>query len=89
MQSKNESCIGLAGDRVWLEDSATGENLLTNLQAQRALRAEKAARNAAEEARQAAEVRAMAEEAARQVAEARIAELEAKLQLQQQQQTPK
>lgn len=60
--------IGLEGDKVWLEDSATGENLLTNLQAQRALRAEKAAR---------------------QVAEARIAELEAKLQLLQQQQTPK
>lgn len=78
--------IGLEGGKVWLEDSATGENLLTNLQAQRALRAEKEARQVAEEARQAAEVRAMAEEAARQAAEGRIAELEVKLQLMQQQQ---
>lgn len=37
-------CIRLEGDKVWLEDSATGENLLTNLQAQRALREEKDAR---------------------------------------------
>lgn len=57
--------IGLEEDRVWLEDSTTGENLLTNLQAQRALREEKVAR---------------------QSAEARIAELEAQLQLLQQQQ---
>jgi hypothetical protein len=84
--------IGLEGDRVWLEDSTTGENLLTNLQAQRALGEEKVARQAAEaraaaeeEARQAAEAQAKAEAAARQAAEARIAELEAKVRLLEQQ----
>lgn len=84
--------IGLEADSVWLEDSTTGENLLTNLQAQRALREEKVARQAAEaraaaeeEARQAAEAQSKAEAAARQAAEARIAELEAKLRLLQQQ----
>ena len=56
--------IGLEGARVWLEDTATGENLLTNLQVQRAL---------------------VLEKEACQAAEARIAELEAKLQLLQQQ----
>ncbi len=77
--------IGLEEDRVWLEDSTTGENLLTNLQAQRALREERVARQVAEEARQAAEARATAEEEARQAAEALIAELEAKIRLLQQQ----
>ena len=83
--------IGLEEDRVWLEDSTTGENLLTNLQAQRALGEERVARQAAEaraaaeeEARQAAEAQAKTEAAARQAAEARIAELEAKLRLLQQ-----
>ncbi|MEZ4866746.1 MAG: Uma2 family endonuclease [Caldilineaceae bacterium] len=65
--------MGLDGSRVWLEDGATGEDLLNNLQVRRAWRAE-------QEARQAAETRAQAEEAARQAAEARIAELEAQLQ---------
>ncbi|MCE7984920.1 MAG: Uma2 family endonuclease [Caldilinea sp. CFX5] len=71
--------IGLENDRVWLEDSTTGENLLTNLQAQRSLREEKVARQAAEEARQAAEARAAAEEEARQAVEAQAkAEAEAR-----------
>lgn len=72
--------IGLDGNRVWLEDGATGEDLLNDLQVRRALRTE-------QEARQAAEAHAQAEEAARRGAEeahqaalARIAELEAQLQ---------
>jgi Uma2 family endonuclease len=64
--------LGVTDGRVWLEDGATGKDLLTNLEARRALRA-------AEQARQAAEARAAAEEQARQAAEARIAELEAQL----------
>ena len=40
--------IGLDGDRVWLEDAATGHDLLTNLQVRQALRAEEQARQAAE-----------------------------------------
>lgn len=70
--------IGVEEDRVWLEDSTTGENLLTNLQAQRALGEERVAR-------QAAESRAAAEEEAHQAAEALIAELEAQIRLLQQQ----
>jgi len=42
--------IGLTDDQVWLEDAATGKDLLTNLQARQALQM-------AEEARQAAEAR--------------------------------
>jgi Uma2 family endonuclease len=68
--------IGLAGNRVWLEDSATGEDLLNNLQVRRALRTEQEARQAAEAARQAAEEAHLA-------ALARIAELEAQLQAKQ------
>lgn len=66
-------CIGLEGNRVWLEDGQTGEDLLNHLQVRRAWRAEQAAR-------QAAEARSQAEEAARVAAQARIAELEAQLQ---------
>lgn len=79
--------IGLDGNQVWMEDGDTGENLLNNVQAQRALKAEKQARQAAEAriaeeetARQTAEIRAGAEEAARRAADARIAELEALVQ---------
>ncbi|MFN8486700.1 MAG: Uma2 family endonuclease [Caldilineaceae bacterium] len=57
--------IGIDEGQVWLEDPKTGKNLLTNLQAQRALRE--------------AEARADAETEARRAAEARIAELEAQL----------
>ncbi len=47
--------IGLEDDgRVWLEDANTGKELLTNRQAQLALRIEEQARQAAEEAQQAA-----------------------------------
>ncbi len=70
--------IGLEGNRIWLEDGQTGEDLLNHLQVRRAWRAEQEARQAAEaraqaeeEARQAAEARAQAEEEARQAAEAR------------------
>jgi Uma2 family endonuclease len=73
--------IGLTDDQVWLEDAATGKDLLTNLQARQALLVE-------EQARQAAEARAVAEEQARQTAEARIAELEAQLQALRHQQGP-
>jgi Uma2 family endonuclease len=79
--------IGLEGNRVWLEDGETGEDLLNDLQVRRAWRAEQEARQVAEvraqaeeAARQAAEARAQAEEAARLAAQARIAELEAQLQ---------
>lgn len=64
--------IGIEDGKVWLEDGATGENLLTNLEAQRA-------RRAAEERATAAEAQAMAEVEARRVAEARAAEAEARL----------
>ena len=63
--------IGLDGNRVWLEDGTTGEDLLNDLQVRRALRTEQEARQAAEAAQQAAEARAQAEEEARQAAEAR------------------
>lgn len=78
--------IGVENGKVWVEDAETGEDLLTNLAAQRALRAAEVARRDAEtkavaeaEARQAAEVRADAEAKARRSAEARIAELEAQV----------
>jgi len=77
--------IGLDSERLWLEDAATGQDLLTNLQARQALRSAEARALAEEQARQAAEARALAEEQARQVAEARIAELEAQLQVLRQQ----
>lgn len=64
--------IGVTDGRVWLEDAETGKDLLTNLEARRALRA--------------AEARATEEEQARQAAELRIAELEAQLQILRQQQ---
>jgi Uma2 family endonuclease len=64
--------IGVEEGQIWLEDAATGENLLTNLEVRRALRL-------AEAAQAAAEKRANAEEQARRAAEARIAELEARL----------
>ncbi len=79
--------IGLDNGRLWLEDAATGKDLLTNLQVRQALQAEEQARQAAEEraaaeeqARQAAEERAAAEAQARQAVEARLAEVEAQLQ---------
>jgi len=58
--------IGLENGRLWLEDAATREDLLTNLQVRQALRA--------------AEQRAAEEAQARQTAEARLAEVEAQLQ---------
>lgn len=64
--------IGVTDGRVWLEDAETEKDLLTNLEARRALGA--------------AEARATEEEQARQAAELRIAELEAQLQILRQQQ---
>jgi len=58
--------IGLENGRLWLEDAATSQDLLTNLQVRQALRA--------------AEQRAAEEAQARQTAEARLAEVEAQLQ---------
>lgn len=57
--------IGLENGRLWLEDAATSQDLLTNLQVRQALRA--------------AEQRAAEEAQARQTAEARLAEVEAQL----------
>lgn len=75
--------IGIEDGKVWLEDSATGENLLTNLEAQRARRAAEA-RAAAAEAQAASEVEARrAAEARTAEAEARLAQLEAVLRAQQ------
>jgi hypothetical protein len=78
--------IGIENGKVWVEDAETGEDLLTNLAAHRALRAADAARKAAEaqaavaaEARRIAEAQAAAEAEARRAAEARIAELEAQV----------
>jgi len=78
--------IGIENDDVWLEDANTGENLLTNLQARRALReaelraAEAEAQVAEAEAQAAeAEARATIEGQARQAAEARLAEVETQL----------
>ena len=59
--------IGLDENRVWLEDSKTGNDLLTNIEARVALKA--------------AEERAEAEEKARQAAEAQVAELKEQLRL--------
>lgn len=64
--------IGIEDGKVWLEDGATGENLLTNLEAQRA-------RRVAEERANVAEAQAVAEAEARRAAEARAAEAEARL----------
>jgi Uma2 family endonuclease len=64
--------IGIEDGKVWLEDGVTGENLLTNLEAQRA-------RRVAEERANAAEAQAVAEAEARRAAEARAAEAEARL----------
>lgn len=61
--------IGIEDGKVWLEDGVTGENLLNNLEAQRA--------------RRAAEARASAAEARAVEAEARLAQLEALLRTQQ------
>ncbi|MCE7990303.1 MAG: hypothetical protein DYG89_54890 [Caldilinea sp. CFX5] len=71
--------IGVEDGQVWLEDSNTGDDLLTNLKARQALR-ETAERLQAEvEARAAAEERARQEAQARQEAEAEIARLQALL----------
>ncbi|MFN8491800.1 MAG: Uma2 family endonuclease [Caldilineaceae bacterium] len=67
--------IGLDNGQLWLEDAATGKDLLTNLQVRQAL--------------QAVEARALAEAQARQAVEARLAEVEAQLQaLQKQSKAP-
>lgn len=78
--------IGIEDGKVWLEDGATGENLLTNLEAQRARRVAEERANAAEaqavaeaEARRVAEAQATAEAEARRAAEARAAEAEVRL----------
>lgn len=92
--------IGVTDGRVWLEDAETGKDLLTNLEARRALRVAEARATEEEQARLAAEARATSEEAARltaearaveeeqarQAAELRLAELEAQLQALRQQQ---
>lgn len=64
--------IGIEDGKVWLEDGATGENLLNNLEAQRA-------RHAAEERANAAEMQAMVEAEARRQAEERAAAAEERL----------
>ncbi len=64
--------IGIENGKVWIEDAETGQDLLTHLATQEALRV-------AEEARRAAEAQAAAEAKIRRSAEARVAELEAQL----------
>lgn len=78
--------IGIEDGKVWLEDGATGENLLNNLEAQQARRVAEERAAAAEaqaaaeaEARRSAEAQATAEAEARRLAEIRAAEVEARL----------
>lgn len=78
--------IGVEEGQVWLEDSNTGEDLLTNLKVRQALRetaarlaAEAEAREAAEKFAQAEAARAQAEAEARQAAEAQAQAAQAEI----------
>lgn len=71
--------IGVLAGRVWVEDSATGKELLGHVEAAQAYAAAEERAASAEERATSAEERAAAETAARQLAEQRAAELEAQL----------
>jgi Uma2 family endonuclease len=64
--------IGIKAGKVWMQDYATGEDLMTNVEAQ-------TARRIAEARAEYAEARATEEKAAREALEARVAELEAEI----------
>jgi Uma2 family endonuclease len=73
--------IGIEAGKVWLEDAQTGENLLTNLEAQRARREAESRAAAAAEQAAAAAAQAAAEATARRSLEERLAEVEEQLRL--------